>query len=89
MECGQDPSQFWSLTPHEISVIMDGAVSRLRRERSELAWLAWHIEALARTKKLPTLESLLGNQKRPTGRRMSPEQIEAITRSWLSSRTKR
>jgi hypothetical protein len=44
--------------------------------------LAWHIEALARTKKMPKLESMMSKAKK----KMTPKQIEAVTRSWLSSR---
>jgi hypothetical protein len=73
----------------EIGVVLDGAVAGMERERKMMLSMAWHIEAFARSKKLPPLEKILGNQQKATGRRMSPEQIEAITRSWLSSRTKR
>lgn len=86
MECGQDPSQFWGLTLREIGIILDGAVAGMERQRKMMLSQAWHIEAFARTKKLPKLKELLGDDKKPTGRRMSPDQIEAITRSWLSSR---
>jgi hypothetical protein len=48
--------------------------------------LAWHIEALARTKKMPKLETMLSSKKAPGGKTMTAEQIEAVTRSWLSSR---
>ncbi|WP_430241927.1 hypothetical protein [Neorhizobium sp. DAR64861/K0K2] len=48
--------------------------------------LAWHIEALAREKKMPKLDSMLSSKKRPAGKKMTAEQIEAVTRSWLTSR---
>lgn len=48
--------------------------------------LAWHIEALARTKKMPKLESLLHQEKKPTGKRQTAAQIEATVRGWLGSR---
>jgi hypothetical protein len=48
--------------------------------------LAWHIEALARQKKLPKLDSILQQEKKPSGRRQTPEQIEATVRGWLGSR---
>jgi len=86
VESGQDPSHFWRLTLREISVILEGAVARLRRERNENMVLAWHIEALARQKKLPKLDDLIKAEKKPTGRRQTPEQIEATVRGWLGSR---
>jgi len=70
----------------EISVILDGAVARLRRERNENMILAWHIVALDRMKRFPKLDDLLQTEKRPTGRRQTPEQIEATVRGWLGSR---
>jgi hypothetical protein len=48
--------------------------------------LAWHIEALARTKKMPKLESMMSSTRKRSGRKMTAEQIEAATRGWLSSR---
>lgn len=48
--------------------------------------LAWHIEALARQKKLPKLESMMTAAKKSAGKPMTPQQIEAVTRSWLASR---
>lgn len=88
MESGQDPSHFWRLTLREIRVILDGSVARLRRERNENIILAWHIEALARTKKLPKLETLLKAKTKRTGP-MTPAQLEATVRGWLASRKSR
>lgn len=87
MESGQDPSHFWRLTLREISVILDGAVARMKRKRDEDITLAWHVEALARQKKLQPLNALLKKQeKTPTGQRMTATQIEATVRGWLGSR---
>ncbi len=85
MECGQEPSLFWRLTLREISVILEGATNRRKNDHNDRAWLAWHIEALARQKKLPKLTSLQHGTGKPK-RNQTPEEIEAITRSWLSSR---
>lgn len=51
--------------------------------------LAWHIEALARQKKMPKLDTLMSKSKTSSGKRMTPEQIEAVTRSWLASRKRK
>lgn len=47
----------------------------MEREHHGRAWLAWHVAALPRQKKFPTLESLLGVKKR--ARRQSPEELAA------------
>ena len=83
---GQEPSLFWRLTYREIGVILGGVSLRLQREHNERAWAAWHIAAMSRAKKMPKLKELLQEDKKPTGRRMTPEQIEAVTRSWLARR---
>jgi len=83
---GQEPSLFWRLTYREINIILDGAALKLMREHNSRAWATWHIAALSRAKKMPKLRELLQEDKRPTGKRMTPEQIEAVTRSWLSRR---
>jgi hypothetical protein len=81
-----EPSQFWRLTLREIGVVLDGAVARMNRERDDTIVLAWHIEAIARQKKLPPLERLLKPNDQPTGRVMTPDQIQAALRGWFGSR---
>jgi hypothetical protein len=52
--------------------------------------LAWHIEAMARLKKLPKLETMLSSSKKTPGeKKMTADQIEAVTRSWLGSRQRK
>lgn len=53
---------------------MLGARKRIEREADERMSLAWHIVALDRTKKLPKLESLLISNRRPVGRRQTPDE---------------
>jgi len=74
------------MTLREVNFIIQGVFDRRERERDERMSLAWHIEALARQKRLPRLESLMSTKNKPTGHRMTPGQIEAITRGWLSGR---
>lgn len=60
------------------------------RERDERMSLAWHIGAMARLKKLPKLESMLSSgMKSPGDKKMTADQIEAVTRSWLGSRQRK
>lgn len=54
-----------------------------------MIWHAWHIEAFARQKKLPALKDLIaGDDDKVPRKRMTPEEIETMTRSWLSQRRK-
>ncbi|TCM56154.1 hypothetical protein C8J36_103524 [Rhizobium sp. PP-F2F-G48] len=49
--------------------------------------LAWHIAKLDRLKKMPPLKDLLTVKK--TRVKQTPEEIEAVTRSWLGSRSRK
>lgn len=73
---GFDPARFWEVTVKEIDREMGGAMKARDREANERMWLAWHIVALDRTKKLPKLETLL-IKPRAAGRprRQTPEQM--------------
>jgi hypothetical protein len=65
---------------------MSGAAARLRREHNTTAWLAWHVEALARSKRLPKLKSLLvgGGKPRP----QTWQEQKAIGMMWQAVITK-
>lgn len=78
---------FWQLTLREISVILAGEHERQTRERNERMSLAWHIAKLDRLKKMPPLKDLLTVKK--TRVKQTPEEIEAVTRSWLGSRSRK
>lgn len=72
----------------EIGVILEGASNRLKREQNANAWLAWHTAALSRIKpkKFPKLEDMLSDQGKPSGRQMTPEQIQEVMRGIFVSR---
>lgn len=73
----------------EIGVILDGAVNRMRREQNERAWLAWHIEALARSgKKFPKLKDMLHDAPRKSKRRQTVEEQIAIAHRWTAAVTR-
>lgn len=82
MEAGNDPAYLWDISFREYRAIMKGAANRLKREHNANAWLAWHIEALARQKKLPKLQSMLHSDK-PKRRQTVDEQI-AVARAWAA-----
>lgn len=84
---------FWRLTLREISVILDGVSNRLKREHNERAWAVWHTAYLTayapqKSREFTKLKTLLHGEDKPK-RRQTAEEIEAITRSWLSSRNKK
>jgi hypothetical protein len=54
---------------------------RRTREHNERAWLAWHVEALHRAKKLPKLDALLAKEQRAPRRQTWEEQL-AIMQDW-------
>lgn len=62
---GFDPNAFWSLTPRLYLAHMAGAGQRLEREAKDAAWLAWHVAALGRTKKLPKFTEFLRPKANP------------------------
>jgi len=80
---GGNPDQFWRSTPREVLAFLEGVQLRLEREHQARAWLAWHIAALPRAKRLPKLEDLLGKREQAVKRPKSSAEIEALVRRWL------
>lgn len=54
---------------------MRGKWALRRNEQQRLAWLAWHIEALARTKKMPSLADMIGERD---PRSITPQDPETL-----------
>ncbi|MHA6641350.1 hypothetical protein [Mesorhizobium sp. A623] len=73
----------------EIGVILDGVSNRLKREHNDRAWAVWHIEALARQKKLPKLKTLMYGAERKQTRRQTVEEQVAIAHAWTAALTRR
>lgn len=44
---------------------MKGRAAQFRREHNDRAWSAWHMAALHRTKRMPTLRKLQVRDRRP------------------------
>lgn len=57
-----------------------GAANRLEREQKARLALAWHVEAFARTKRLPKLAKVLGPAKPEARPRQTAEQIQSVLR---------
>lgn len=69
------------MSPRQASVIVAGANDRLVREHNELVWLAWHIAALQRAKRLPRLKTLLA--KPASQQRLNWQQQMAVMDQWV------
>lgn len=46
-----------------MAIALHGKSRTLRREHNNLMWLAWHVAALQRTKRLPPLKRMLAREK--------------------------
>ena len=57
------PTQFWEMTFSEIDVLCDRKIKNNDDDSKNQIILAWYIEAFARQKKLPKLETLLKTPK--------------------------
>jgi hypothetical protein len=53
------------------------------RLHNRTAWLAWHVAALSRAKKLPTLKSMMVSKKQPQRRQTWQEQM-AVMDQWAA-----
>lgn len=54
----------------------------IEREQQGRAWLAWHVAALPRLKKFPTLDSLMGVKRK--ARRQTAAEMDAIFKAWAA-----
>lgn len=52
-------AEFWSLTPAELNMLIEGYNARQEQRYHELITQAWVTASLMRRKKLPSLKSLL------------------------------
>ena len=68
---GFDPAAWGGLTPRVAYLQMRGAGLRAERARDQAMTVAWMGVALARSKKLPPLDRIVGRTR--AGRRRSPE----------------
>jgi hypothetical protein len=77
------PEDFWNLTPYELSLRLAGYSEEKAEHRQELIYLAWHIEAFARQKRLPGLAKLLKDKEgsKKTKKHLSTEQLMKIAQS--------
>jgi len=66
-----------------MEAIVGGVKERIVREHNELAWLAWHVAAMTRSKKkLPDLKKLLS--KTTSGKKQDWQQQMAVMDMWVA-----
>jgi len=73
LKCGVSVAEFWALTPRETAAVIEAAAWRMEREQRRDVWLAWHVAALSRAKRLPALQRLMGGGK---ARPLTGEELE-------------
>ena len=59
LRCGIRVTEFWELTPRETFMEIEAAIWRNERQAQNDVALAWHIAALSRTQRMPSLKHLL------------------------------
>ncbi len=64
LKAGVSVFEFWDMTPREVAQAMSAFAWRQRERQRELAWLAWHVAALMRVKKLPRLDELIPRERK-------------------------
>lgn len=52
-------AEFWALTPRETLAAIEAAAWRTEQAQRQDAWLAWHIAALSRARRLPRLARIV------------------------------
>jgi hypothetical protein len=77
-EAGLKPGEFWTLTPYETRICMEGEAERRKAEYRLALFEAWHSAAFQRAKRMPKLQNVMkqvskGNKKRD----LTPDQIWA------------
>ena len=60
MATGRSEQEFWFSTPRVISLVIASHADDQENEHDFRKWLAWHIEALHRMKKLPSFNEWMG-----------------------------
>lgn len=70
------------VTPRVMHLVFQGASERFEREQQGRAWMAWHVAALPRVEKFPTLESLMGIKRK--AKRQTVSEMEAIFKAWAA-----
>lgn len=72
--------EFWRSTPHETRMYVMARVEQ-RRDTFRLAiWQAWHAAAFDRTKRLPSLDSILSRMEPQKRKPQTPDEMVNVIR---------
>ncbi len=81
---GVDPLTVGEYTPYELKLIAEQTQHREQAEFENILCLAWHTEALARQRKMPSLKKLLRDaRKKPTSK---PSKGDAILKAMAAEK---
>ncbi len=79
------PGQFWDMTLREVDGYYRAKIWQEEQEQARIISAAWYIAALGRTRRFPTLRSLLTGRK---PKKMTPEEL-AQRKTEIEELTKR
>lgn len=79
LRAGVPTLEFWDLTPRETVQAIEAAAWRLEEEQRGRLWLAWHVAALSRARRLPSLAQILAPRE---GKRLAGDELEARRREF-------
>lgn len=71
--------EFWALTPREMRLVFEARAEQARLAHRQRAWLAWHVAALTRAKRMPPLARLI---PAPPARKLTAEEKERRAREF-------
>lgn len=70
---------FWQLTPHELSILTNAYVERMKREQDQQIIIAYLNAYWHRVKKMPNLKDVLHGKEKEK-RKKSPEEMLEIVK---------
>ena len=71
IKVGLDPLKAYDYTPYELTLLAKQKANDNQERFEELLTLAWHVEAFARQKKLPKLEKVIKDARKPRKKEVS------------------
>lgn len=82
---GFSEAEFWTSTPRQVDRVFRACDRRLDRDHATRAWLAWHIAALTRAKRMPQLDKMLRKAAATPRRRQTWQEQMAIMGMWAAT----
>lgn len=70
------------MTPRRFQSWVDARIKAAETAHRNNAWLAYHVAALGRVKKMPTFDAFIGRRS-GKAKRQTPEQLEAQMRAFF------